>query len=140
METILPRLLLAVLLLCLSTPVWGRKARQGYRTAIEGQAMVLRKLFPKSNRLEVSANFGGILNQSFVDTMILHGGVSYHFSEEWGLALEGAMAINQDRAERTCIESFYNDFRGKSAKPIGDKCHALHSVMGGGRSARTKTR
>ncbi len=136
METILPRLLLAVLLLGLVTPVWGKP--KGYRKATEGQALVLRKLFPKRNRIEVNANLGGILNQSFVDTVILHGGISYHFSEEWGLALEGAMAINTDRAERTCIESFYNDFRGKNATsltslrrkcytpPLGDKGDALH--------------
>lgn len=116
------RLLLAVLLTCLSTSVWGQK-RKGYRKATEGQAVVLRKLFPKKNRIEFNANFGGILNQSFINTLMIHGGASYHFSEEWGLALEGAFAINQDRAERTCIESFYNDFRGEGAKPLMGKCH-----------------
>ncbi len=119
----MPRLLLALLLLCLSAPVWGKKHR-GYHKATEGQAVVLRKLFPKKRRIEVNANFGLILNQSFVDTMLLHGGLSYHFSEEWGLALEGAMSMNQDRAERTCIESFYNDFRATGAKPLGGKCYA----------------
>ena len=121
METILPRLLLTLLLLGLVTPVWGKP--KGYRKATEGQAVVLRKLFPKKKRIEVNANLGGILNQSFVDTVILHGGISYHFSEEWGLALEGAMAINTDRAERTCIESFYNDFRGKDATSLIGKCY-----------------
>lgn len=109
----MPRLLLAALLLSLSTPVWGQK-RKGYHKATEGQAVVLRKLFPQKNRIEVNANFGAIMNQSFIDTMILQGGISYHFSEEWGLALEGVMAMNQDRAERTCIESFYNDFRAEA--------------------------
>lgn len=119
----MPRLLLAALLLSLSTPVWGQK-RKGYHKATEGQAVVLRKLFPQKNRIEVNANFGAIMNQSFIDTMILQGGISYHFSEEWGLALEGVMAMNQDRAERTCIESFYNDFRATDAKPLLDyKCH-----------------
>ena len=118
----MPRLLLAAMLLCLATPTWGKK-RKGYRKATEGQAVVLRKLFPKKKRLEVNANFGAIMNQSFIDTMMLHGGVSYHISEEWGLALEGAMAMNQDRAERQCIESFYNDFRGETAGPLGGKCY-----------------
>ena len=120
----MPRLLLAALLLSLSTPVWGQK-RKGYHKATEGQAVVLRKLFPQKNRIEVNANFGAIMNQSFIDTMILNGGISYHFSEEWGLALEGVMAINKDRAERTCIESFYNDFRGEIAEdnPLRIKCY-----------------
>ena len=118
----MPRLLLVAILLCLATPAWGKK-RKGYRKATEGQAVVLRKLFPKKKRLEVNANFGAIMNQSFIDTMMLHGGVSYHVSEEWGLALEGAMAINQDRAERQCIESFYNDFRGEKARPLSGKCY-----------------
>ena len=118
----MPRLLLAVLLLSLSTPVWGQK-RKGYHKATEGQAVVLRKLFPQKNRIEVNANFGAIMNQSFIDTMILQGGISYHFSEEWGLALEGVMAMNQDRAERTCIESFYNDFRAPDTPPpLKPKC------------------
>ena len=122
METVLIRLLLVALLLYLSTPVWGQK-RKGYRKATEGQAVVLRKLFPKKKRIEVNANFGAIMNQSFVDTVMMHGGVSYHFSEEWGLAFEGAFAMNQDRAERSCIETFYNDFRGKNAKPrLAQKC------------------
>lgn len=121
----MPRLLLAALLLHLSAPVWGKK-HKGYHKATEGQAVVVRKLFPQKNRIEVNANFGAIMNQSFIDTMILHGGISYHFSEEWGLALEGVMAMNQDRAERTCIESFYNDFRDKNIiekNQLRSKCY-----------------
>ena len=119
----MPRLLLAVLSLSLSTPAWGRR-HKGYHKATEGQAVVLRKLFPQKNRIEVNSNFGAIMNQSFIDTLILHSGISYHYSEEWGLALEGIMAMNQDRAERTCIESFYNDFRDpKTATPqLNPKC------------------
>lgn len=110
MECVLTRLWLAVLLLCLSAPVWAKKHSRGYRKATEGQVVVLRKLFPKKKRLEINANLGAILNQSFIDTMMLHGGVSYHFSEEWGLTLEGALAMNSDKTERQCVESFYNNF------------------------------
>ena len=119
-ESVLTRLWLAVLVLCLSVPVWAKKHRRGYRKATEGQVVVLRKLFPKKKSLEINANFGAILNQSFVDTMMLHGGVSYHFSEEWGIALEGAMAMNSDKTERQCIESFYNNF--DEDKPLKAKC------------------
>ena len=121
-----------MLLLCLSLPVWGKK--RGYRKATEGQVVVLRKLFPKKHRLEINSNFGAILNQSFVDTMMLQGGISYHFSEEWGLAIEGAMAFNTDRAERGCVETFYNDFRkDKDArrKPLSGKCVTLPIGDGG---------
>lgn len=89
--------------------------------------MVLRKLYPKKKRIEANANFGAIMNQSFIDTMLVYGGLTYHFSEVWGLALEGGMALNQDRMERGCIESFYNDFMDKNerrSQPI-EKCVVL---------------
>ncbi len=121
LETFSTRLSLVAVLLCISVPVWGKKHR-AYRKATEGQAVVLRKLFPKQKRIEVNANFGAIMNHSFVNTMMVHGGVSYHFSEAWGMALEAAVAMNQDRAERLCIESFYNDFSPQNGPSLPGKC------------------
>ena len=68
--------------------------------------------------------------------MIAHGGLSYHFSEEWGLALEAAMAMNNDRSERICIESFYNDFGDNGG--LDAKC-AAPGVGDGGNNARMPT-
>lgn len=120
MESVLTRLWLAVLLLCLSAPVWAKKRSGSYRKATEGQVVVLRKLFPKKRSLEINANLGAIMNQSFVNTIMLHGGVSYHFSEEWGMAIEGAMAMNTDKTERQCVESFYNNF--DNSRALNVKC------------------
>ncbi len=64
---------------------------------------------PKLGRLELNADGGLILNQSYVNTYLIHASVNYYWSEIWGFALEGAFGINQDKSERYCIENFYNN-------------------------------
>lgn len=82
---------------------------QAYEKATEGEGVVMNKLFPKKSKIELSARFGYVLNSSFVQTYMANGGLTYFFSEEWGLNLDGNFALTSDKPERTCIEQFYND-------------------------------
>jgi outer membrane beta-barrel protein len=82
----------------------------GYKKATEGGDVIKNKLYPKKNRVELNGpNLGLILNQSYIDTYLINGGINYFWSESWGLGAELTIALNKDRYERDCIESFYND-------------------------------
>src|SRR5262249_10128425 len=71
---------------------------------------VRNKLYPKAQSIEWSGpGVGLILNQSFLDSYLLHAGVTYFFNEHEGLGIEWAHAVNQDKDERKCLENFYND-------------------------------
>ena len=80
-----------------------------YRKATEGKEVVLNKLFPKKKKFELAADGGKILNQSYIDSYIGHFGGTYYPSEEWGYGADIGIAINSDKDERKCIETFYND-------------------------------
>lgn len=81
-----------------------------YRRAIEGKDNVKKKLYKRRKKFELSApNVGIILNQSYINSMLLNGGFVYHMSSEWAFGLDVSMSFNSDKPERTCIESFYND-------------------------------
>ncbi len=82
---------------------------ESYDRVVKGSTVVKNKLFSKENRPEIGINFGGILNQSYVTSFLLAGEFKYHFSEIWGLSLDGAYALNSNKKERDCIETFYND-------------------------------
>ena len=82
----------------------------GYKKATEGDDVIKNKLYPKTGRVELNGpNVGMILNQSYIDTYVINGGINYFWSETWGLGLEMTYAMNKDRQERQCIENFYND-------------------------------
>jgi outer membrane beta-barrel protein len=70
---------------------------------------IKKKLFPKSKRLELGADFGKILNQSYVSSYLLHFNGTFYISESSGISIEYAMAFNKDENARTCVENFYND-------------------------------
>ena len=70
---------------------------------------IKKKLFPKSKRFELGADFGKILNQSYVSSYLLHFNGTYYISETSGISAEFAMALNSDENSRTCVENFYND-------------------------------
>ncbi|MBC7533127.1 MAG: outer membrane beta-barrel domain-containing protein [Oligoflexus sp.] len=81
-----------------------------YKKATEGKEVVMGKLYPKSERFELSLpDVGVIMNQSYVNTLLLGGSATYFLSENLGFSLSGAVGSNSDKAERTCIESFYYD-------------------------------
>ncbi len=79
--------------------------------SLQKEEVVKKKLFPKQKTFEISApDFGLILNESYVETYLLHFGATYFLSENWGVGVDAAFAISQkDKAERECIENFYND-------------------------------
>ena len=120
------KLALSLPVLLFLLPVVG-EARV-YRKATEGRDVVKQKLFPKKNKVEFTANLGGLINQSYLQTMLLHGSMSYHFSEYWGMSIEGSHSINSDKGERFCLEHFLNKTtlaqnQGGVPSCPGDKVH-----------------
>jgi outer membrane beta-barrel protein len=100
----------------------------GYKKSTEGDDVIKNKLYPKKNHVELNGpNVGVILNQSYVSTYVFNGGINYFWSETWGLGLEMSYGLNQDRAERDCIESFYNDPKFE----IGPECNAGDDAIAG---------
>lgn len=92
---------------------------QSYQRASDTSENVKNKLFPKASRFEISAPAAGlILNQSYLDSYLIHAALTYYFNESWGLSLEGAWIKNIDKPERYCIEHFYND----SANQVSVAC------------------
>jgi outer membrane beta-barrel protein len=98
----------------------------GYVKSTEvDQPVVRNKLFPKKSEIEIAPlSIGGVLNQSYVETnpingnsLLLQGSVAYFWSEDWGLSFDYLYFINADKAERTCIENFYNRRNGESGVP-----------------------
>lgn len=91
----------------------------GYKKATEGDDVVKGKMYPKKGRIELNApNLGIIMNQSYIDSYIVNGGINYFPTEVWGFGAEFTYALNQDRAERKCIENFYN--KDPSAPPSAE--------------------
>ncbi|MES2744794.1 MAG: outer membrane beta-barrel domain-containing protein [Bdellovibrionota bacterium] len=81
-----------------------------YKKATEGKEVVMGKLYPKNERFELSLpEVGIIMNQSYVNTLLLGGGATYFTSENFGFGISASVGSNSDKAERTCIESFYYD-------------------------------
>ncbi len=80
-----------------------------YEKAVEGPDVVKDKLFPKKSAVELDAKLGSVLNGSYIQTFMLNGSLTYFWSENWGFSAEGVFALNSDKAERACIETFYND-------------------------------
>ena len=89
-------------------PIWSQSAF-AYEKAVEGADVVKDKLFPKKSAVQLDGKFGMVLNGSYIQTFLLNGGLTYYWSENWGFNLEGIFALNSDKAERACIETFYND-------------------------------
>jgi outer membrane beta-barrel protein len=90
-----------------------------YRKASEGDDVVKNKLFPKNGKIEINGlNVGAILNESYLTTYLLHGGLTYFPSETWGFGIEGLFGSSRDSDSRYCIEHFYNDPGGN----VGPGC------------------
>lgn len=97
--------LLGIGLLCAAT-----HASADYRKATEGRDVVMSKLYPKSERFELGLPaVGFVMNQSYVSTILLGADASYFLNETLGFSFVMNTAMNQDKAERTCIENFYYD-------------------------------
>jgi outer membrane beta-barrel protein len=94
----------------------------GYKKATEGDDVVKNKLYAKKGKIEINGpNIGTIMNQSYLNSFLVNGGINYFWSEAWGLGLDFSYVINQDRDERNCVEKFYNDPDGDVPDECGDE-------------------
>lgn len=103
-------LLNAMLVLCalFAGLLTARPAEAAYRKAVEGNEVVKGKLYPRDGRIQINAlQFGGILNQSYLTTLLIPVGLTYHFNEWHALNAEFALGISFDQSARGCVESFY---------------------------------
>jgi len=91
-----------------------------YKRATDDKDNVKNKLFTKDKKIELDLKMGLVLNSSFVDTMLFNGGVSYFWSEEWGVLGEANLAVSSDKNERGCLETFYNDPSQQVGRECGD--------------------
>lgn len=109
------------LLILISSLLTSSAFGAGYQRATEDKDNVKRKLFTKSRKLELSLPSAGlILNQSFIETFLIHGGLTYFSSESWGWGVEAALGLNVDKSERECLENFYNDPNDRVDAECGD--------------------
>ena len=89
-----------------------------YQKSTEGSEVVKNKIYPHKQTIELNLpNVGAILNQSYVNTLLVNGGFAYNLSEEWGIGFDVAVGLNSDKDERYCIEHFYNDPDDRVAEP-----------------------
>jgi outer membrane beta-barrel protein len=77
--------------------------------AVDGETLILEKQYPLEGRSNLDFSVGSILNQSYVNSYLLRGEFSHHWSESWGIGATISKSINSDKDSRTCIEEFYND-------------------------------
>lgn len=83
-----------------------------YNRAVESveKDNVKNKIFTKTRKIEISGpDFGGFLNQALINSYVIHGGLFFYKDEMWGFGIEGGYVMNFDKAERKCLEEFYND-------------------------------
>ena len=110
----------------------GSETARAYVKAIEGKENVKRKIYPKRKKFELSVpNVGLIMNQSYIDTVLVNGGFKYFFNEKWGVGLDFAFASNADKSERGCIENFYNDPNEEVPIPCGSKDELVAAAAAG---------
>lgn len=87
----------------------AHEAQANYRKSVEGNEVVKGKFYPKKGRFQINGGGGFILNQSFVNTALFGGSMTYHFDEWNALNLEFFAGSSSDKSDRTCIENFYLD-------------------------------
>jgi outer membrane beta-barrel protein len=87
-----------------------------YQKAVEGNEVVKGKLYPKAGKFQITAQVGGILNQSYLSTTLIPIAVTYHINEWHAVNAEFVYGISQEQDARTCVENFFFDpARAKSA-------------------------
>jgi len=92
-----------------------------YQRATDDGEVVKRKIYPKDRKFELSfPNLGFVMNQSYVNTILVSGGGNYYFSETLGIGLDISLASNSDKEERYCIENFYYDPGNEVGSACGD--------------------
>lgn len=106
-----------VLFVLLGSMFCATFAHAEYEKAVEGNDVVKGKLYPRAGRFQLLVpQLGTILNTSFVYTVLLGGGVTYHINEWHGINVGGFYGLSIDKDERKCLESFYfNPARAKDS-------------------------
>jgi outer membrane beta-barrel protein len=87
-----------------------------YQKAVEGNEVVKGKLYPKAGKFQITAQVGGILNQSYLSTILLPIAVTYHINEWHAVNAEFVYGMSKEQDARSCVENFFFDpARAKSA-------------------------
>lgn len=89
--------------------IFSSHAEANYRKSVEGNEVVKNKKYPKKGRMQINGGGGFILNQSFINTALFGGSVTYHFNEWNAFNVEFYAGSSNDKPDRTCIENFYLD-------------------------------
>lgn len=98
-----------------------------YRKATEGHEVVMGKLYPKAERFELGVpEIGFIMNQSYVNTILVGGSATYYLTENLGFSANFNVGVNSDKGERTCIENFYYD----PSNEVGTACGPVGLLKG----------
>lgn len=116
------RLSTIFILLCLlaALPI-NLAMAETYQKATEGRDVVKNKIYPKEKKIELTVpNLGFIMNQSYINTFLISGGINYYLDETWGLGVDIAIGSSQDKTERSCIENFYYDPTDEVGVACGD--------------------
>ena len=92
------------------------KKKSGEKMSVE----IKNRMYPKRKTFEIAADGGAILNQSYIQSYLAHFSGTYFTSESIGWGVDFAMSFNSDKAERTCVENFYND----PGRDLGTVCAA----------------
>lgn len=111
LESAVKRLSLVVLAFAslFGSGLFSNYAEANYRKAVEGNEVVKNKKYPKKGRMQINGGGGFILNQSFINTALFGGSVTYHFNEWNAFNVEFYAGSSNDKPDRTCIENFYLD-------------------------------
>ncbi|MBM3381047.1 MAG: aldehyde dehydrogenase family protein [Betaproteobacteria bacterium] len=126
---------LVSVLFALLLPMLGLMSQQAnaadYRKSVEGNEVVKGKFYPKSGRFQINAGGGGLINQSFINTFLVGGALTYHFQEWHAINFEVFAGISSDKADRTCIENFYldEDYATASGSNIKPPCPLKEPVL-----------
>lgn len=92
---------------------------------------IKNRLYPKRKKFEITGNFGTILNQSYINSLLLNFSATYYTSESLGFGADFTLSMNTNKDERTCVENFYNDPNediGPVCQAQGDKAQAQADI------------
>lgn len=88
----------------------------------QGRPVILNKMYTKFNKVEFGlANVDFLLNHSYIDTLYVGGSISYFFSDEWGIELNGGYAFLADKPTRYQLENWFDPHRAKNYDPAAKR-------------------
>ena len=70
----------------------------------EVEIRVIRpRYFNKAGRFELGGNFGAVMNETFILTLLASGIISFHFSESFALEASGSYGFNIDKDDKRIL-------------------------------------